>query len=894
MKIGYKVKEIGSDKSRPRVFFISHDADHDEYLDRVISMLHEQSDCMVYYRDMTEGPPKIDPGELSETLSEMQLVVIPVTQRLLREPSDAMSMVIPYALDHNIPVLPVLMEPDPAGRYSKLFGNLQYLDANDEDKTAEPFDKKLAAYLSEILISPETIQRVKDAFDACIFLSYRKKDRTMARELMRMIHRDPRYRDIAFWYDEFLVPGEDFNDGILRALEGADLFTMVVTPQLLEDPNYVMTHEYPAACEAGKTIFPVVMEDTDSSELERCYRGIPHAVTASDDETWQIELNDKLKNFALQTGKDDPHHMFLIGLAYLDGINMEVDADKARRLITEAADAGLEEAMRKLSVMYFRGKGVPKSIVTSTQWQERLNASLEERYRAEKTDELLDELYTEQNFLANRYYMLKEDRKTLPAAAYLRELAEEKVRRGLPGSRHDLAFCTTKLGTWFNALDDYYSTKKYYGNALEIYEELLEDEPSDKIRRESSLVYSFLGRMYYSRSMTEESLDCYRRAEEILLGICSDEYRKATTRNLMNLYKDHADVLIKAGNRNEAMEMYAKASEIADSVPAEKSDFKEKSALEHLYFRLDILYDDMGRKEEAREYVRKRLRILELQIGQARESGMRYAGLYNSKGWCHRRLSEAEEARRSYHMCLEAHEEDPDIPAVFEDHMDAYSNLANLESILGNKETAEGYRREELALARKLSERTGSRGHLERVAKCLEKMAGTDPDMLEEALYIRHKVYLIGRHRDCKMMKDALRRRIDDLYRERPELRRYRIALLRDSADEIEHEKQVLLDAGYVVIDQREYGGYQIHEIAEETVPDLMIVELGNPSGDVSEAIRAWKKQNWISSCRIPILITADASQAGCFDNGVNKENYRYMLRPYTDAEFLEAVKSSL
>ncbi|MBR3331578.1 MAG: TIR domain-containing protein [Mogibacterium sp.] len=894
MKLGYKVKDIISKNSRPRVFFISHDDDHEEYLSRVIAMLHEQSDCMVYFRETEDLHRSISAEELGQTLSDMQLVVIPVTQKLLREPSEAMSKVIPYALDHNIPVLPILMEKDPAGRYSKLFGNLQYLDADDSDKTAEPFEKKLAAYLSEMLVSPETIKRIKDAFDACIFLSYRKKDRAMARELMRMIHRDPGYRDISFWYDEFLVPGEDFNDGILQALDDADLFAMVVTPQLLEDPNYVMTNEYPAARDAGKTIFPVEMEQTDSSELERCYQGIPRKVTAAEDETWERELNEKLQRFASQTGKDDPQHMFLIGLAYLDGINMEVDTEKARVLITEAADAGLEEAMRKLSSMYFHGKGVPKSLVTSTQWQKKLRDSLENRYYADKTDDLLEELYKEENQLANRYFRMDDDKQALYAASCLRGYAEEKVRRGMAGGRHDLAFCTTKMGTMFHTFDDYYQTKKYYEDALEVYEELLREEPSDVIKRECSLVYGYLGLLYKSRSMTEEALDSYTHAEEIMLSISDDSYRKATARHLLSQYRSHAEVLAKAGRNEEALEMFAKASEVADTIPAEEADFKLKTQLAFLYESLDDLYYDIGRKEEAREYRRKRIKVLDLQIEEAREAGMRYADLYYWKGVCHGRLGEADEARRCYHMSLEAHEDDPDIAPVYQDHIHAYRELAYLESRMGNTELAEEYRKEELALARKLAELTGSRKHRDLLADCLVKNAyegDTDPDMLEEALFVRQQAYMMGRDLDFKAKKEHLRRRIDDLYREHPELRRWRVALLKNREDELQLDKEALLSRGFVVMDQMDFPGYNTHEFVDEIAPDIMLVGLGKPSGNVAEKIRKWKKDNWLDRCKTPLLIAADAEYEAALEKGAKEENYGYIIRPYTDEQLICTVR---
>ena len=45
----------------------------------------------------------------------------------------------------------------------------------------------------------------RHAFDAYIFLSYRKKDRRYANELMRLIHNNPECRDIAIWFDEFFL-----------------------------------------------------------------------------------------------------------------------------------------------------------------------------------------------------------------------------------------------------------------------------------------------------------------------------------------------------------------------------------------------------------------------------------------------------------------------------------------------------------------------------------------------------------------------------------------------------------------------------------------------------------------------------------------------------------------
>ncbi len=112
----------------------------------------------------------------------------------------------------HIPVLPFMMEEGLDILYAteEYFGEAQYLNPRSHDTTEIRYEEKLKNYLDSVLISDETARRIRTAFDAYIFLSYRKKDRKYANELMHLIHDIPNFRDIAIWYDEFLTPGENF------------------------------------------------------------------------------------------------------------------------------------------------------------------------------------------------------------------------------------------------------------------------------------------------------------------------------------------------------------------------------------------------------------------------------------------------------------------------------------------------------------------------------------------------------------------------------------------------------------------------------------------------------------------------------------------------------------
>ena len=367
-----RTRGSASPQGRSRVYFTCHPADYSRSFDRICEDIFSSHDCAIYYtEDMTARLPE----ETRETdMAQMNLFVIPVSGRLLTEPNRAMDEDFPFAKAQHIPVLPILLEPGLTKIYSRAdrFGALQYLNPDSHDMTEIPYAEKLKHFLESVLIGGEQAKRIRAAFDAYIFLSYRKKDRKYANELMRLIHSDPICRDIAIWYDEFLTPGESFSDAIGKRLTDSQLFTLLVTPNLVNEQNYVQRVEYPAAREYGKKILPAVMEKTDPELLARQYEGLPEVVDGRDQEALRSRLQASFRDIARHENDEDPTHNFLIGLAYLEGIDVEVDRTRALELITSAAEAELPEAMKKLCRMYSDGVGVALDLQKALNWYEKL------------------------------------------------------------------------------------------------------------------------------------------------------------------------------------------------------------------------------------------------------------------------------------------------------------------------------------------------------------------------------------------------------------------------------------------------------------------------------------------------------------------------------------------
>ena len=371
-----KTKGNASPKGKPRVWFACHPADFEKYFEKVCAELFAAHDCAVYYTaDMSCA---IAEQDRDTDYGSNNLFVIPVTFKLLKEANRTMEEDVPYALEHHIPVLPILMEPGLDELYSRpdKFEKLHYLSTYSKDITEISYREKLKKFMEEILTDDKTAKRIREAFDAYIFLSYRKKDRRYANELMRRIHSYPECRDIAVWYDEFLTPGENFQENIESILRRSRLFALLVTPNLLEEPNgkpnYVMGWEYPAARNAGIKILPIQMEQTDEGILRQKYINLPECISMEDGTAFRQQILSAVAEIMGTHDKENPEHLYLIGLAYLNGIDVEKNGDRGLALITQAAEANLPEAMVRLYRMYESGHGTAVDYRKALYWADRL------------------------------------------------------------------------------------------------------------------------------------------------------------------------------------------------------------------------------------------------------------------------------------------------------------------------------------------------------------------------------------------------------------------------------------------------------------------------------------------------------------------------------------------
>ena len=383
---------------KPRILFTCHPDDFDVSFEKITKDIFRTHDCAIYYTE--DMSAEVNAKDMETWFSRSNLIVFPITSNFLRSKSRAGDRDLPYAIQQKIPILPILMEPDIEGLYAnnELLHEIQYLNPFSTDPTEIPYSDKLDKYLDMVLFSEELEKRIRAAFDAYVFLSYRKIDRYYANELMRMIHRNPECQSIAIWFDEYLIPGESFSKIISEMLDKSELFTLLVTPNLLEkrfnpdgeeSDNYVLSVELPLAKEKGKPVFAVEMVSTDKKALES--KGIYHCVNPQDEAEFRSVFMKLISRIATTTDENNPEHTYLIGLAYLNGIDVEVDRKKGVDLIQKVAEAGLEEAMCMMGRIYQIGKGVPRSYYLADEWYKKfLDCKLQNTNDAEAIVSLME------------------------------------------------------------------------------------------------------------------------------------------------------------------------------------------------------------------------------------------------------------------------------------------------------------------------------------------------------------------------------------------------------------------------------------------------------------------------------------------------------------------------
>lgn len=708
----YKTRGMASPQGKRRVYFTCYPEDHERFFEQISNELLKIADCAVWY----------NPDEVYEDieldLGQMTLLVVPVTTKLLTKPCRAMSLDVPFALKNHIPILPLMQEGGLDEMFTRLFGDLQYLDPNIQDESAISYEEKLKKFLNSVLIGDELAAKVRAAFDAYIFLSYRKKDRKYANELMRLIHKNAFCRDIAIWYDEYLTPGEDFNQAISEALQKSDLFALVVTPNLVNEINYVWTVEYPAAAEQKKTVLPAEMVRTDRDALIERYPAIPKGVDARDRVALSSALESALVNIAYAENDSDPQHCFFIGLAYLDGIDVEVDHERALSLITFAAESEenkVPEAIEKLVSMYSEGHGVERDYRTAVEWQRKLTEHFEEEYQGLSSMENYRKFFSALWGLGDQLWALRDLDDA--EASYKRML---ELCKGIPGgltgaseAQRDLWVCYNNLGDLRIESGDIDGAEAYYREGLVLIELLAEATGTLEARRDLSVSYERLGDLRTERGDLDGAEAYYQKSHALIEWLAEETGTAKSRRNLSVSYGRLGDICKAQGDQDGAEELYRKGFALREQLVEETRSAEARRDLSLSYYKIGDLLKAKGDLDGAEVLYRKGFALSKQLVEETGTVVAQWDVMvsYDALGDLRKAWGDLDDAEAYYRKSLAMSEQLAEETGTVKARRDlslSYERLADLRTDRDDLDGAEDYYRESLALREQLTEETGT------------------------------------------------------------------------------------------------------------------------------------------------------------------------------------------
>ena len=443
LELNCRTREGGSPERIQKVYFTCHRDDFSDSVGKISKAILKAHNCAVYHTNNMDDEYGDD---ARKTLKKMNLFVFPVTRKLLQESSRAIDVDLKFAYDNKIPILPIIMEEgeDVEKLYTSVdkLANRQYLVwRSDTDSDPGLFEEKMRKHLDFILSEVDLFNMVNRHFSSRIFLSYRKKDVSYANSLLDTVHSYEKFRDVAIWYDEFLRVGEDFNENIREIMRSSDVFMLLVTKNLLEKGNYVMEQEYPYAKEIGMKILPVVMDDTDYGELKRFFKDedMPPFVRLTDSDFASVLeglLTDRKEPDKLQRESKD----YLLGLAYLYGIDVEVNRELGLEFITGHAEHNYT-SMLELYAIYKYGNGTDPDDERADYWLNRYEEVVYEEFTGKAHYRIM------MNLLAMKLIGVEEYERALSMAlkSAAQPIADEEDRRALAISYELIATCYLHL-----------------------------------------------------------------------------------------------------------------------------------------------------------------------------------------------------------------------------------------------------------------------------------------------------------------------------------------------------------------------------------------------------------------------------------------------------------------
>jgi tetratricopeptide (TPR) repeat protein len=713
MEIARKARGTIIPQNSQRVFFCCAKANVDNRDAVIADLLSIESgmDCVVSYISVLD----LDFSILQDELFEHQALVLWVTVELLQSIT-ARKTPIEFTLAKglNIPILPIAESEDLLPRFGELVGSVHGLVRTDTEYHSK-LKTQLESFLVSDAISKDILQK---AFRAKLFLAYRKMDIKTARHFMKVFHDIKGLEDVSIWYDNFLTAGRNFDKEIEDTIIQCNVFTMLVTPNLATENNYVQTTEYPFAVKIKKPIVAVEALPTDIETFQTLFKGVEKLANINELQEMESIFQEKISSELAEKHEITVESTFLLGMAYLKGYRVERDLERAVRLLSEASQDKSEyglKASNELAELYEIGKGTTVDYEKALQWYIH-SASLSESVYTQESENTAKAYEN----VGNTYYQKGAYQKSLEW--HLKAL---EIREKVHGTEDvETSESYQNVGLMYSNLGNYAQALEWNLKALAIREKLLGTEHS-----KTATLYSIIGSTYSGLGDFKQALEWHSKGLEVREKVLGAEHIDTAIS-----YHNIGIIYTHLGNYPLALEFYQKSLKVKEKLLEKEHPFIAIS-----YVSIGTISYFQQHFQEAIEWFQKALEIQEKILGtehpQTANTYLNIGAIYNYQDEYQKALEWLLKALKIWENTLG--EEHPKT-------LISYSNIGQIYTNMGDYEQAFNWHKKTLDIREKTlgTEHPDTAQSYNNIATCLFHKGDIQQaiENQQKAVLIREKV----------------------------------------------------------------------------------------------------------------------------------------------------------
>ena len=704
--------ELPKQAQKVFLYYNGHNvAERDAIISDLLSM-DAGADCVVSYLKNLDAA--IDEKQLRNEFSTTQLLVIFATLDLLQSiTSGELPVEYRIAKELHIPIFPILNDDGLFTIYNEKLEPTHCIAKLDTE-----YRIKLKAQMEMLLVSEDLIEQIKKkAFTATVFASYRREELSEVRRFMKAFHDLRGFESISVWYDYFLKAGRYFGNDIKEAITSSDVLVLIVTPDLATEGNYVQRLEYPFAQEIGKPVVPVETTQTSHEKFHNLYSGAGCPIPLNDATMLQAAFR-KILDASAFANQLDSERAYLLGMAYLKGINIEMDFDRAVRLLetaTKEYTTASINAANQLASIYENGTGTNIDFNTALLWHQKTLLIQEKVLGNEHPATTVT-----YNNIASIYENLGDYEKALEWCQNNIEICEYVF-----GIEHlNTASTYNNIALIYSRQGDYAKALEWHQKALSIYEKVLERE-----HLYTAVTYNNIALIYFRQGEYVKALEWHQKDLEICKKALGDEHPDTAT-----AYNNIARVYENQGYFTKALELYQKALAICKRVLGREHPYTAT-----IYNNIGIVYSHQENYDKALEWHQKSLEIREKVLGKEHPYT---ATTYNNIALAYHYQGNYAKALELYQKVLKIRKK-----VLGKKHPDTgiiYNNIAGVYDSLGDYCKALELYQKDLEICERLfgKEHPDTAATYNNIAGVYEKLGGYDKarELYQKALIIYEKV----------------------------------------------------------------------------------------------------------------------------------------------------------